>query len=44
MPKRERSGEESRPGRVVAATKVKGSMRMTWVRAEGPVPIMMSSW
>ncbi len=43
MPKRERSGDDNRPGRVVAATKVKGSMRMTCVRAEGPVPIMMSS-
>ena len=35
MPKRERSGDDSRPGRVVAATKVKGSMRMTCVRADG---------
>ena len=44
MPKRERSGELSRPGRVVAATNVNGSMRITCVRAAGPVPIMMSSW
>jgi hypothetical protein len=43
MPKRERSGELSRPGRVVAATKVKGRISMTWVRAAGPWPMMMSS-
>ena len=43
MPKRERSGDESRPGRVVAATKVKGLISITWVRATGPWPMMMSS-
>ena len=32
-----------RPGRVVAATKVKGRISITWVRAAGPWPMMMSS-
>ena len=34
---------ERRPGRVAAATKVKGRISMTWVRAAGPWPMMMSS-
>ena len=33
MPKRDRSGELSRPGRVVAPIKVKGRISITWVRA-----------
>jgi len=37
----ERRGEQA--GRVVAATKVKGRISMTWVRAAGPWPMMMSS-
>jgi hypothetical protein len=43
MPKRERSGDDSRPGRVVAPMKVKGRISITWVRAAGPWPMMMSS-
>jgi len=31
-------------GRVVAPTKVKGLISMTWVRAAGPWPMMMSSF
>ncbi len=43
MPKRERKGELSSPGRVVAPIKVKGLSSITCVRAAGPWPMMMSS-
>ena len=41
---RERSGADSSPERVVAATMVKGLISSVCVRADGPCPIMMSSW
>ena len=37
MPKRSRSGELSMPGRVVAATSVKGRRGMRMVRALSPL-------
>ena len=43
MPKRERSGAESSPARVVAPMKVNGLTSMVCVRADGPWPMMMSS-
>ena len=44
MPKRSRSGEVSRPARVVAPTSVNGGRSSLIERAPGPSPIMMSSW
>ena len=44
MPKRSRSGEVSRPARVVAPTSVNGGRSSLIERAAGPSPIMMSSW
>ena len=43
MPKRDRSGDEINPARVVAPTNVKGFTSSVWVRADGPCPMMMSS-
>src|SRR5512134_1037312 len=44
MPNRSRSGEVSRPARVVAPISVKGGRSSLIERAAGPSPIMMSSW
>ncbi len=43
MPKRLRSGDVSRPVRVVAATSVKGCTGTFTDRAPGPCPMTMSS-
>src|SRR5690606_1680077 len=44
MPKRSRSGDVSRPARVVAPTSVNGGRSSLMERAAGPSPITMSSW
>ena len=44
MPKRSRSGEVSKPARVVAPISVNGGSASLIERAAGPSPIMMSSW
>ena len=43
MPKRSRSGEVSMPARVVAPMSVNFGRSSRMERADGPLPIMMSS-
>ncbi|OPZ90445.1 MAG: hypothetical protein BWY73_01314 [candidate division TA06 bacterium ADurb.Bin417] len=44
MPKRLRSGAESKPERVVAPIRVKGSIWRRMELARGPSPVTMSMW
>ena len=44
MPNRSRSGVASKPARVVAPTRVKAGRSMRTLRADGPSPMIRSSW